>query len=454
MSENKGQEVKKKTSAAFANDDPMAPVPLDQRQKWIVPATIFGGLEFCVPIIMIGATLSGSFSLKAMIPILLVSFIGIQWIGNFLNGYIGAKTGRPSSIIARSGFGATQSRIIIALVIFIACMGWWGIQTATAGNSFCAMFGIDYTAPENKTAWVLITIACGIVFAIPSVIGYSSMKWTDYIAVPAGLLLCVAGIYLAIKSAGSANALFAYVPSAPTMGVVAAINAILGMNISQWIIGADYTRYAKPTIRDNALIPLGIIAIGMPLIFVGGMMAVGQGTADIVAVMVGLGFPAWGFIILWLSTWTSQLVNNYTMGLSACNVCNITSSKGRMLATIAGTVIAIIAAISGLLDHFLDFIYMTSLFYAPIAGVIFTDFFLRFREWEDHEGWNWMATIALVFGVALGYITTYVTPWGIPVLQCSIGSAIVYIIAMKIKASVAPDRFTPACFLKKSGKAA
>lgn len=76
---------------------------------------------------------------------------------------------------------------------------------------------------------------------------------------------------------------------------------ILGMNVSQFVISADYTRYAKPCWKDNILIPIGIVAIGIPLLFIGAIMGAGNGTADIVAVMENLGFPIWGFIVLWLA---------------------------------------------------------------------------------------------------------------------------------------------------------
>src|SRR5690606_41526133 len=85
-------------------------VPESERQHWIVPATIFGGLEFSVPVIMIGAVLAGAFGLSEILLILLVGLVLIQWLGNALQGYIGAKTGLPSSVIARSSFGALQAR--------------------------------------------------------------------------------------------------------------------------------------------------------------------------------------------------------------------------------------------------------------------------------------------------------------------------------------------------------
>ena len=307
---------KEKKGKAAIVDEPMTPVPLDQRQHWITPAVIFGGLEFCVPILMIGATLIGAFGIKGMVPVVLFTFLVLTWAGNSVSGYIGAKTGLSSSVIARQGFGDKQAKFIIALVIGVISMGWWAIQTSVTGNALCVVLGINYT--ENRVAWAIVTIIVGILFSLPSIIGYSSMKWTDYLAVPCGLILCVAGIYLALRNVGWSGIL-AYEGNG-SLTFAAGVTLLLGMNVSQLVISADYTRYAKPSWKDNILIPLGIVAIGIPLTFIGAIMAVGNGTADIVAVMQNLGFPIWGFLVLWLASWTSQLVNNYTMGLSFSNI--------------------------------------------------------------------------------------------------------------------------------------
>ena len=425
-------------------DEPLEGIPLDKREHWLGPAMIFGGLEFTIPVLMGGSMLIAAFSFRELFPILFVAFFVVQWAGNAMNGYMGAKSGRPSSVLARAGFGDKQARFLIAGIIFIVSLGWWAIQTAVAGNAISAMLGIDYTT--QVVPWAIITIVAGLVFAIPSIIGYSSMKWTDYVAVPAGLLLVIASIYYAFSNFGF-ETIINFTPEARTMTFFGGVSVIVGLNVSQWVIAADYTRYAKPRVKDNILIPLGIIAIGFPLVLVGAMMAIGQGTADIVAVMVGLGFPLWGFAILWLSTWTSQLVNNYSMGLALSNLMNVKTGKGRAVLTFVGTLIAIVVALSGILDHFLDFLYLTALAYPAMAGVMFVDFFIRKQEWQDNSGWNWMATIAWVSGVGLGYITTYVSPMGLPAVQNLIFSGIVYYIAMRIKATVASDNFTPSSFI-------
>lgn len=229
----------------------------------------------------------------------------------------------------------------------------------------------------------------------------------------------------------------------PSMTFLAALSLVIGINVSQWVIASDYTRYAKPKVKDNVLIPLGIIAVGFPLFYVGAIMSVGVGDADIVNVMMNLGFPVWGFLILWFATWTSQLVNNYSMGLAMANIFNVNSNKGRAILTLIGTIIAIVIALAGILDYFMDFLYMTALIYPAIAGVMMADFFfIRKQQWVDNKGWNWMASIALFVGVLVGYLTQYVNTFGIPAVQSLIAAGIVYYAAMKVKAAVKPDHFT------------
>ncbi len=159
--------------------------------------------------------------------------------------------------------------------------------------------------------------------------------------------------------------------------------------------------------------------------------------------MMNLGFPVWGFLILWFATWTSQLVNNYSMGLALANLCNVNSNRGRALLTLGGTMLAIVIALAGILDYFLDFLYMTALVYPAIAGAMMADFFfIRRRQWKDLPGWNWMATIGLVVGIFVGYLTQYVITFGIPAVQSLIASGIVYLVAMELKARVKSDHFT------------
>jgi cytosine permease len=432
------------------SDEAIEPVPIDKRQHWLSPAIVFGGLEFTIPVLMVGGTLAAAFNLTTILLILAIA-LAIQWIGNTIAGYIGARTGRASSVIARASFGSSQARILIGTLVFVVSLGWWAIQTAVAGEAIAAMLGIDYDTEWWK--WAAITVIIGLIFALPSVLGFTSMKWTDYLAMPAGLLLIVTGVYLAIGTSGI-DGLFAWEGDG-SMTVIAGITLVLGANVAQWLISADYTRYAKPTLADNIKIPLGIIAVGFPLFVVGAVMAISVGEADIVQVMVGLGFAFWGFITLWLATWTSQLVNNYSMGLALANMLNINSGKGRAWLTFGGTLIAIVLALAGILDYFESFLISSSLLYTATAGVIFCDyFFIRRKSFDDNPGWNWIATASAVTGIAFGSLTQYVWPMGIPPVQALIVSGLVYLIASRVKARYAPCKFCSPQAVKRPDSAA
>src|SRR5699024_1868167 len=163
------------------------------------------------------------------------------------------------------------------------------------------------------------------------VIGYSSMKWTDYLAVPAGLILIITAVFFALKGTGW-DAIMAWNPQEKAITMTEGISLVLGANIAQWLIASDFSRYSKPKVKDNTstmsdgislvldaniaqwliasdftryskpkvkdqiLIPLGIVVTGMVFFLTGAVMAVGRGEPDIVIVMQDLGFPFWGFL--------------------------------------------------------------------------------------------------------------------------------------------------------------
>lgn len=53
-----------KKANSMENDQVLQAVPINQRQHWLTPAMIFGGLEFTIPVLMVGATLAGSYGLS------------------------------------------------------------------------------------------------------------------------------------------------------------------------------------------------------------------------------------------------------------------------------------------------------------------------------------------------------------------------------------------------------
>jgi len=406
-------------------DSVLTSIPENQRQPWYVPAFIFGGLEFCIPVLLVGGILIGNFSLLEIIGILLIGLVFFQWIGNAIQGYIGAKTGLTSSALAALSFGKEQSRIIVGIVILILTLGWWAIQTSVAADAFSALLGIN--KDENLFLYILSTTIIGLLFAIPSILGYASIKWVDYIAIPAGLLLVTVALYLSFSNLGWEK-ISTWNPEG-SMSFIEAINLVISINVAQWLIAPDYTRFAKPTWRDNILIPLGIIIVGFPLFIVGGIMSIGTGNSDIVQVMQELGFPAWGFVVLWVATWTSQLVSNYTGGLVLCNMFNLNDGKSRKVLTLVFALVGILLALLGIMNQFVNFLYATALIIPVIAGVIMSHYFFVDKIMlTSKQSWNWLATVSMIIGLLVGYFTQYLYPIGIPAVLSLIVSGALYLL--------------------------
>jgi cytosine permease len=302
------------------------------------------------------------------------------------------------------------------------------------------MLGIDYTI--QKLIWVGITIFVGIIFALPAILGYSTIKWVDYLAVPAGLFILGVGIWLAIQAHGLGGISAWNPPQKIPWSLV--ISTIIGVNVCQWVMIADYSRYCKPKLRDTLLMPIGIVLVGLALMFAGSIMSIGIEGFDIIQVMVKLGFPLWAFLLLWFAQWTSQMSNVYTPGLALSNMFNLKTHKGRATITFLAALIGLVLALAGILDLFQDFLLILGIVFPPVGAIIATDFFiLRKQKWKDIPGWNWVATLAMVIGIFLGYYTQYLNPIGIPAIQSYLTTSILYYAFMRAKGKVYPDNFTP-----------
>lgn len=132
------------------------------------------------------------------------------------------------------------------------------------------------------------------------------------------------------------------------------------------------------------------------------------------------------------------------MGLCISNMFDAQTEKQRKIYTTLGSLIALIIALWGILEHFMNFLYLTGLIFPAVGAIMVTDFFLiSERTWRDRKKWNWTATISMMAGIIVGYYTQYIRPWGIPAVQSYFVSAILYYVLTCIKAKIVPDEYSP-----------
>ena len=112
------------TNELNINEAGMTPIPLNKRESWLPAAIVWAGCEFTISVIMGGAGLVSGLGTKRFLFTVLGVLLLITWPTDALNSYVGAVTGRSSTAITRSSFGALQSRTIISGIITFNVLGW------------------------------------------------------------------------------------------------------------------------------------------------------------------------------------------------------------------------------------------------------------------------------------------------------------------------------------------
>ncbi|MCG8485752.1 MAG: cytosine permease [Clostridia bacterium] len=370
----------------------------DQRQPWGSIALIWIGSMICVPSLMIGGllisglTVGQAFFAGAIgysIVVLYMCFQGMQ----------GSDTGLPTVSAASSAFGESGSRLIISLGLGIACLGWFGFQANVCGSAFSgilsASLGLDIPIWLSSLIW-------GIIMLITAIYGFNALKYLNYIAVPALVLVSIYGVYASFAKHGT-EIIATYQPAQP-MSFLSGVALTVGSFALGGVIAGDYSRYAKnrgDVIKSSVL---GVIPAGIAMITMGGLMSLVSGTYDITMVLTELGVPSLGLVALILATWTTNTVNAFSGGLAITNLFNLDDSK-RKLTTAAAGILGTVLAIAGIINYFVNFLMLLTSALPPVAGVMIADYWLCKKGDPDKFGvklkWNMAGILSWVIGAGI-----------------------------------------------------
>lgn len=203
----------------------------------------------------------------------------------------------------------------------------------------------------------------------------------------------------------------------------------IAMPISWLPVISDYTKDVENPV-NGTMISAVAYTIASLWMYILGMQIVGIGTTSIAQSILMAGLGATGVIILVLSTVTSNFVAANSAGESAKAIVN------RINPRIAGVVVSILScvlAISGIMDHYIGFLYLIASVFAPMAAVLLVSFYLSKEESGNAKTWYWN-----LFAWFAGFIVYQVTvgldsiPLG-PTLLAIIVSAVLAYIGVLVK---------------------
>ena len=367
--------------------------------KWFSLAGIWFGGIVSVPALLVGSTLIASLSFNYSIWAGLIGFSFVLLFMSLLS--IAAVEKRKATVsLAASSFGVKGAKLIVGLVIGLSTLGWFGIQSNIAGASFSKIL-VEMNGPEIPV-WIS-SVFWGIIMVLTAVFGFKYLKWLNYVAVPAIVLLLTYGLFIVFQE-HSFQEILNFKPSEP-MPLLQAIGFTIGFISVGGVISPDYNRFAA-TKKDAILGSIfGIIPSALCLLAIGAILAITQGTYDIVEIFSSLGFPFFAMSILILATWTSNVMNVYSSGLAFNDLFNL-STAARSKTTLFVGLVGILLAAIGILSHFMSFISLLTITITPIAGVMISDYFISKTYQETPENINWKGVFSWISGVVVMLVMT------------------------------------------------
>ena len=371
---------KPRDSSQVFEDYSLESVPLSQRKSWINLAVIWIGIAVVMSAIfrgmMVGLGL-GKISSVA-VSYLLGETILIGMMG--LAGYIGAKTGFSTPLIANFSFGRIGA-ILVSLSIAFSLIEWFGVQAAFFARTIQFYLGTNFHLP-------VFSFLCGILMMFPALFGIRGLSALSWVASPFMIAIFILGIikmgFHFLPSQTLVSLALNHQPDPYPITLGAAASIVAGGFIVGATTSADIFRYAKPRMKDIFLAATVAMVASAFLHLVGSVLAMNTGVYHerlpeliIGNQYLGLGFI--GFLVLLLAQWTTNDSNIYSSVLA---LNNIFRTKRWMMTIIAGVFASLFAAF-GILERLELFLIILTVSIGPIGGIFICDYYLLRRLRTD-----------------------------------------------------------------------
>lgn len=373
---------------------------------------VWAGAMICVSCLMVGGLLGSYISLGECAVAILIGY-GLVALYMSLIGMQGCDLGLPTSVMAGSSLGQKGAKYIISTLLAIACIGWFGVQSAVCGISFSTMFAAIFNV--NIPVWVSI-VFWGVIMLLTACYGFKGLKLLNIIAVPLLVIVCIYGLVLAIIKNDGMEIIKLYKPITE-MGLVFGINYTIATFALGGVIAGDYCRFAKSRADVIKSSFLGVIPAGFLILMIGAILTVVTGQYDISTVFVSFGsvvLGILGLLALIAGTWTTNVTNAYTGGIALSVLLGLNEEKKKIPTAIAGAVGIIVALIgsqaaAGFYSVFQQFLTILCAFIPPLAGTMIADYWIvgkgKKENFSIKDGFYWPGMVAYLIGVVVACLT-------------------------------------------------
>ncbi|MEW6455823.1 MAG: cytosine permease [Acidobacteriota bacterium] len=432
----------RKEKSEILEDYSLKHVPVEYRRPWIDTAMVWIGVAIVMSALLRGMMVGmGLGSIKSVLFAYLLGEVLLIAVMT-LTGFIGAKVGLSTPLLAKISFGENGS-LFISLCLALSFMGWFGVQAGLFAETL-----VSYTKTSIPVPY--LAFISGILMMIPAIFGFKGLKTLSWGAVPPMVLIF---IYVAFKmghnflpSEELVEIAKNHSPSPYPLTLGGAASIIAGGFIVGAVTSADVFRYSRPRFRDifyAASLSMGISAM---MQLVGSILSMTTGLyhehlPDIIISSEYAGLGIVGFLAIAFAQWTTNDSNLYSSVLAFNNIFRWSRWK---LAVIVGIFSSLLGAF-GILERLGLFLSLLSIGIGPIGGIIIADYYIlgRRRKVENiadvqNKGWNPVALGVYIISFIIGFITSghpiviNIFPFSIFAFNGIISAILLYWLGMKI----------------------
>lgn len=394
---------------------------MEKRTNLLTNALIWFGVAVSVSEIEAGLEIGVASPAGGIwLPLILGHVLGGLML--FAVGLIGAKVRLNAMETTVSTYGKYGSKFFASLNL-LQLVGWIAVLNAQGAM---ALGGLNVP--------LSMPIVCVLLAVLIAVWIFIGLKNASKISMVTMSLLAVLLAVLTVKLFGTGVGVAGAAGAAGAEGVQGAAHEALtfwqifeisiAMPLSWLPVISDYTKDVEKPFKATAVSAAVYTLASFWMYFVGIQIA---GTGSDIAgaiLLAGLGIP--GVIIVVLSTVTTNFLAANSAGESAKSIYGKLNPKAVGVVVCA---LSTVLAISGIVDHYIHFLYLIASVFAPMAAVLLVAFFAV----KEHLNKKWFWALNLVAWLA-GFIVYQVaggSPVGPTITSLAVSAVITLLAKLK-----------------------
>ena len=412
------------------------PVPIREGVSGFRIAMVIVGFAITLPLMITGSQMGLTLGIRDAFIAFAAGGLILTVLGS-LTAMVAADARLSTYKILEFSFGRLGAKLVSTLLA-MTLFGWYGVTAALFGEALQTalldIYGLELSATAGVIVGSLLMIAV-------TLFGFKALDLLSLIAVPLLLLFLST---LVVHSIGSVESHTQFKEDSADFGV--SISMVVGTYIVGVVLVPDLCRYAK-SLRDGVLAIILSLGIGLPFILgASAVPSIAAGEANLVAIMVQLGFGIPALFVIVFATWTSNANNLYSTSLGLAAVIERTA---KWKITVAAGVVGTLVAVAGITQYFMPFLLVLGVAIPPVAGVYLCDYFLV-RGRADYIGQDSSliprvsvaAFAAWIIASTIGILTVrgWITLTGIPACDSFLSAAILYYSINKLSRTRANHR--------------